>query len=50
VIAHASSMVSFSMPAAARSSGEINTRPVPSSSPSIALPRNILFHHWADIG
>ena len=43
-------MVSLEMPAAWRNSGEISTRPVPSISTSMALPKKIRFHHWADMG
>src|SRR3954471_22966569 len=45
-----SSITSFSMPAAARNSGDTSTRPVESSSTSMALPRKILFHHCAAMG
>ena len=33
-----------------RNSGEISTRPVPSISTSMALPRKMRFHHWASMG
>eukprot|EP01034_Spumella_vulgaris_P001442 gene1441-1905_t len=45
-----SSMVSLVMPAACRNSGEINTRPVPSISTSMALPKKIRRHHCPDMG
>ena len=49
-IAVPSSITSRLKPAACRSSGDTNTRPVPSMSTSMALPRKTRFHHWAVMG
>ncbi|MCY1370050.1 hypothetical protein D9M69_571230 [compost metagenome] len=45
-----SNTASLVMPAAVRSSGEISTRPDPSISTSMALPRKMRFHHCACMG